>query len=160
MIQTMLMGREAVSELVPHKGKMLLLHRISAYDIEKRSLASEYDITPDCIFFDSALNGVPSWVGFEFMAQSISALSGICGKMNDEAPRPGVILSVSNLKIDIPVLESGTTAVIQVLEDCKVDAIYTFHCILSQNGKQAVSAKLMVMETGDISQLGSLQHAS
>lgn len=152
--------REAVGAVVPHKNSMLLLDRIAAYDVQKRFLVSEYDITSNCIFFDPELNGVPSWVGFEFMAQSISALSGICGKYDGAPIRPGLILSVSNLRIDMPLFKSGTTVVINVFEECRVDTIFTFSCTLSQNGKQAVSAKLMVMETDDLSQLRSQHDAN
>ncbi len=141
-----LIEKEELLELVPHRGKMFLLSRVTAYDIEKRTLTAEYDISSECLFYDSELRGVPAWAGFECMAQSISALSGVAGKIQGEPARPGFILSVSDMEISIPVLRSGTTIRIEAEEECRVDAVFTFHCSLyAENGK-ALSARLTVME--------------
>ncbi|GHV76888.1 thioester dehydrase [Spirochaetia bacterium] len=145
--------RDELSTLLPHKGKMFLLTRLVSYDIaaQQRSLRSEYDITGECLFYDPALGGVPAWVSFEFMAQSIAVLSGLTGREKGEPPKPGFILSVSNMEIMIPVLRAGTTACIQVQEDCRVESVFTFDCVVSLNGTTAAQAKLTIMEADDMS---------
>ena len=145
--------RDELITLLPHKGRMFLLSRITAYDTVKRSLSAEYDITPDCLFYDPALGGVPAWVGFEFMAQSIAGLSGITIREKGEPPKMGCILSVSNVEILRPLLKAGTTVRIDVEEDYAVDGISTFNgsVFLEGIGKAAMSAKLTVMDVDDLS---------
>lgn len=66
--------KESVCELVPHKGKMFLLDRVRNYDLKKHTITTEIDITRNNMFYEEDLGGVPVWVAFEFMAQSVSAL--------------------------------------------------------------------------------------
>jgi predicted hotdog family 3-hydroxylacyl-ACP dehydratase len=143
--------RDELITLLPHKGKMFLLSRLVSYDTVERSLSSEYDITEECLFYDPELEGVPGWVSFEFMAQSIAALSGLVGREEREPSKPGFILSVSNMEIMTPVLKAGTTVCIAVQKDSTVEKIFTFDCTVSLNGIEAVSAKLMVMDVDDLS---------
>ena len=65
--------KELVSELVPHKGKMFLLDRVRDYDLKENSITTEIDISRDNLFYEEELGGVPVWVAFEYMAQSVSA---------------------------------------------------------------------------------------
>ena len=88
--------RDEISALVPHKGKMLLLDRIKKFDLQEIFIDTEVDISEDCMFFNEELGGVPSYVAFEYMAQSISALSGIYGRSCGNSPKEGFIMSVSN----------------------------------------------------------------
>ena len=66
---------------LPHKGKMFLLTRVTQHDVEKHTITSEYDITENCIFYEEEFGGVPTWAGFELMAQGVSALTGITNKI-------------------------------------------------------------------------------
>jgi predicted hotdog family 3-hydroxylacyl-ACP dehydratase len=147
--------RDELITLLPHKGKMFLLTRIAAYDTGKRSLSAEYDVTPDCLFYDPALGGVPGWVSFEFMAQSIAGLSGITSREKGEPPRMGCILSVSNMEILRPVFNAGTTACIAVQEEYADGGVSTFNCAVTlagtEPGQAAASAKLTVMDVDDLS---------
>jgi predicted hotdog family 3-hydroxylacyl-ACP dehydratase len=95
--------KEATSELVPHKGKMLLLDRVQNYSLEDVNITTEIDISRNSLFYEDDLGGIPAWVAFEYMAQSISALSGIYGRTKGDKPKVGFIMSVSGFKADIPV---------------------------------------------------------
>lgn len=141
---------EELRAIIPHRGKMVLLSRVTAYNKKEYSLSAEYDIGPDCLFYDPPLQGVPSWVGVECMAQGISALSGIISRDEGKEPRPGFILSISQLKLAVPLLRSGTVIQIQVQEDCRINGVFTYDCQIS--GPFFVGgAKLTVMEADDIS---------
>jgi predicted hotdog family 3-hydroxylacyl-ACP dehydratase len=133
--------------LIPHKGKMLLLSRIIEYDLEKRTLISEYDITRSCLFYDTGLDGVPSWVSFEFMAQSVSCLSGLTGRVIGREPQIGVILSVSGLELTSPVIRSK--ALVHIAEDVQLDSVFTFNGAVYSEAKQVASAKITVMDIAD-----------
>ncbi|GHV74029.1 hypothetical protein AGMMS49940_13310 [Spirochaetia bacterium] len=138
--------RDELLTLLPHKGKMFLLSRIAAYDTSGRSLSAEYDITRDCLFYDPVLGGVPGWVSFECMAQSIAALAGITSREKGEPPRMGCILSVSNMEIMRPLLQAGTTVQIRVQEDYADGGVSTFDC-----AGNAALAKITVMDMDDLS---------
>ena len=82
-----------IEEYLPHRGKMLLLSRIVSYDMEKHIITGEYDITKECIFYEKEGDGIPSWVSFELMAQTVCALTGIAHKLFGRKILPGMILS-------------------------------------------------------------------
>ena len=139
-------SKDLVGELVPHKGKMLLLDRVRDYDLKENSITTEIDITRDNMFYEEELGGVPAWVAFEYMAQSVSALSGICGRAKGEKPKTGFIMSVNGFKADIPVFKQGETVVVKVQEKIRVDQAVTFdgEAIIGDN--VAVTAKLNTVE--------------
>jgi predicted hotdog family 3-hydroxylacyl-ACP dehydratase len=143
--------KEELAGILPHRGRMLLLSRIKEYDTENRSLKAEYDIDKACLFYDPAIEGVPAWAGFEFMAQAISALSGITGRLKGEKPKLGFILSVSAMKVYLPVLKTGNTVSIEVWEDYRVDMVYTFHGRIMAGSEIVAEAKLTVMDVDDTS---------
>jgi predicted hotdog family 3-hydroxylacyl-ACP dehydratase len=140
---------EELLGLLPHKGKMLLISRVMEYNVHERSLCSEYDVTRNCLFYDPGLSGVPGWMSFEFMAQAVSALSGITGKVLGKPPMLGFILSVSSFEITISLLEPGDIAHVRVTEEMRVGAVSTFSCTVSRGGREAARAKLMVMDVED-----------
>jgi predicted hotdog family 3-hydroxylacyl-ACP dehydratase len=141
--------KDAMLTLLPHRGRMLLLSRVLDYDIEKRRLSAEYDIGRECIFYDPLLGGVPGWVGFEFMAQAISVLSGLAGRQQGEKPKIGFILSVSSMHIYTPVLQAGKTLRIRVEEDYRLDLVYTFRGTILLEDEKAAEARLTVMDADE-----------
>ena len=141
--------KESVSELVPHRGKMFLLNRICDYDLEINSITIEIDITCDNLFYEKELGGVPAWVAFEYMAQSVSALSGLQGRTKSEKPKVGFIMSVSGFNAYVPVFKQGETVVINVLEKTRNDNAVTFEGSATVNGTLAVTAKLNTVEVED-----------
>ena len=128
--------KDLVSELVPHKGKMLLLDRVRDYDLKENSITTEIDIARDNMFYED-------------MAQSVSALSGICGRAKGEKPKTGFIMSVSGFKADVPVFKEGETVVVNVLENIRMDKAVTFEGSATVNGTLAVTAKLNTVEVDD-----------
>jgi predicted hotdog family 3-hydroxylacyl-ACP dehydratase len=117
--------KEELQSIIPHKGKMLLLDRVIEYDIE-HSIRVEDDITRNCIFYDPVLEGVPSWAGFEIIAQAISALTGIRKREKGEKPNFGFILSIPSIRMEIPLFKNGSTVEVRVKETDCTDLIYTF----------------------------------
>jgi predicted hotdog family 3-hydroxylacyl-ACP dehydratase len=129
-------------------GKMLLLNRIIDYDIE-HSIRAEYNITENCIFYDPVLDGVPAWVGFEFIAQAISALTGIRKRAKGEKTKIGFILSIPSMRMEIPFFKNGSLAEVRVKESDCTDMIYTYEGEVFMENKKVMEGKLMVMEVSD-----------
>ncbi|MDR0554815.1 MAG: 3-hydroxylacyl-ACP dehydratase [Treponema sp.] len=152
MTDTLIIERAELLSIIPHGGKMALLDRITDYDLEKRILTAEYEIGPECLFYDPEQKNIPSWVSFEFMAQSVSALAGLYNRKAGRKPRPGFILSVSNLNITAPALEPGLIR-IHIREDCRMDDILNYQGEVFRKDELLAAAKLTVMETDDFSLL-------
>ena len=135
--------------LLPHSGKMLLISRVLEYSVPRRTLRSEYDLTENCLFYDPALDGVPLWMSFEFMAQAVSALSGITGRVMGKPPMIGFILSVSSFEIKFPLVKPGDTVCVHITEEMRIGAASTFRCAAVLGGQEAATAQLIVMDVED-----------
>jgi len=140
---------EELLSVVPHRGRMLLLSRVKRYNTKERTIEAEFNITRDCLFYDSAVGGVPAWVGFECIAQAVSALSGIQGRENGAAPKMGFILSVSAMRIGLPFFSIGSVVEIKAKEIDRVDLVSTYEGEIFLEGGKVLEGKLTVMEAND-----------
>jgi predicted hotdog family 3-hydroxylacyl-ACP dehydratase len=127
---------------------MLLLNGVKEYNVEKRTLVAEYTIMEDCLFYDPLLGGVPGWVGFEFIAQAISVLSGLSYRKKGKKPAFGFILSVSAMKVRSPLIKTGITVQIEVVENSRMDAIYVFNGEVLEENKKILEGRITVMDVG------------
>jgi predicted hotdog family 3-hydroxylacyl-ACP dehydratase len=142
----LLIEKEKLLSVVPHRGKMLLLSGVKGYNLNERSIEAEYHITSDCLFYDPAIAGVPAWVGFEFIAQAISAYSGIRDRENGIPPKMGYILSVASMRMDVSMFGNGSTVEIRAKEIEHVDMVGTFKGEILLHGVKVLEGRLMVME--------------
>lgn len=140
--------------LLPHKGRMFLLDRAVDVDFDEYSITTQVDVTEQSMFYDETLGGIPSYVTFEYMAQSISALSGIDNRRRGLPPKVGVILSVSDFKTAVPVLKAGTTVTVLDVQQDIVDKVFSFSCTAYIGDTLVSSGKLTVMEVDDLKELG------
>ncbi len=141
-----------VSELMPHSSPMVLIDKIVNYD--DSGLISEISIVKDCRFYDAEIQGVPSWVGIEYMAQSIAALAGIQAKEKNEQIKLGFLLGSRRYNIHSPHLKTGNTYQIQV-KHLYMDSsgLASFDCQIVNNEDKIVDARLNVFETDKAQQL-------
>ena len=146
--------KDKLINLLPHKGRMFLLDRAVDIDYDEYSIKTQVDVTKESMFYDETLGGIPSYVTFEYMAQSISALSGIDNNRKGLPPKVGVILSVSEFKTIIPVLKEGTTVTVLVCQQDIVDRVFSFTCTAYIGDELVSSGKLTVMEVDDLRELG------
>ena len=145
----MIIEKEELTSLIQHRNKMLLITRVKEYDLKEGSLYAEFQVSGDDLFFDPALNAVPSWVGFEYIAQAISALSGLRFRERGEEPKIGFILSVSALQIEIPAFKAGSVVEVKIKETNVIDEVYSFLGEVFLGGKKAAEGKLTVMDAND-----------
>jgi len=145
---TMIEKNELLS-VIPHKGKMVLLNRITAYDLENQTIEAEYDITKECIFYDPQIEGVPTWVGFECIAQSIAALSGLKERLKNKPPKLGFVLGLSQVSINVPFFKLGSIVKIKTKETENEYPVMYFIGELFVNDQEIFSGRLTVMEIDD-----------
>lgn len=142
----MVIEHEELSTLIPHKGKMFIIDRISSADWQNWKIESETRITENFMFFDKNAEGVPNYACFEMAAQTISALTGLYMRENNLPPEMGMILSVSNLHFDFDKIASGQVIKIAACRDAVVDRVYSFEVKFFLDGKESGCGKLTVME--------------
>ncbi|MBO7127702.1 3-hydroxylacyl-ACP dehydratase [bacterium] len=155
-------GENVIEEYLPHRGKMLLISRITDYDMDKRIITGEYDITKECIFYEKEGDGIPSWVSFELMAQTVCALTGIAHKLFGRKILPGMILSVTAFKTELEWLKAGKTVRMRMVEDfCDEEsALYNYTgelFIVGEDEKPAVTAKISAIEIESLEKLKEIR---
>ena len=148
-----LVPAEQLINLVPHKSKMFLLDRLTQHDTDARTLESDSLVTKEHIFYDKEMDGVPSYVAFEMIAQSISALSGVTGYEIGKPPRPGFLLSLLNYTAKVPFFKAGTSVHVKIKKVDEMEDILTYsgEAFYSEMpGEPVISTIVTVMETDDL----------
>ena len=140
---------EDILSIMPHRGKMLLLTKVNEYDLQEESIEAEYHLTEDCLFYDPVISGVPAWVGFEFIAQTVSAYKGIKTLIKGEPVKLGFILGVSQMRIGLSFFKTGSILVIKAKEFENMDPLYIYTGEIFIEGKKVLEGKLTVMEVDD-----------
>jgi len=98
-----------VREVVPHSGPMCLLDRILSHDEQETVCAARVE-EGQC--FTDPAEGVPIWIGIEYMAQCIAVHGGLIAREAGEAPRPGLFLGSRRLQVDVSELTPGSEVVV------------------------------------------------
>ena len=137
---------EELESLIPHRGKMFIVGRISDADPENWTIESETKISEDFMFFDESVSGAPNYACFEIIAQTVAALSGLYAREHGLAPNIGFILSVSNLHFDFDIIKSGETVQVKARRETVVDAVSSLSAEIYINGARRGGGKLTVME--------------
>lgn len=134
-----------VADLVPHSGMMSLLDRIVAYGDDW--LEAEVLITDQSIFVCN--KGVPAVVGLEYMAQAISAYSGLEEQAKTGKPKLGFLLGTRKYTCSTDYFKIGEVITLKV--DCEMksnNGLHVFQCILSGEKFEA-TARLNVFQPED-----------
>lgn len=116
--------------LLPHKPPMVLISNVLNYSIEDKFLVANVLINKSDVFFDTTINGVPSYIGLEYMAQSIGCFSGIydLSSPRKKDPRIGFIMGTRNFKNFINVFSLNRSYTIEVKEILFEEEIASFEC--------------------------------
>jgi len=144
-----LIEKDEVLSLVPHRGRMFLLSRVTKYDLKEYSVEAEYNITEDCLFHDPAMGGVPAWVGFEFIAQAISVLFGLKRREAGKEPKIGFLMSISSMKTVVPVLKTGSVVTLIAKEISRIETVHSFKGLACIDGKTVLEGKLTAMDVDE-----------
>jgi predicted hotdog family 3-hydroxylacyl-ACP dehydratase len=137
-----------VGELVPHASRMRLIDRVVAENGE--TVRSEATIRSDNIFFRPGC-GVPAYVGFELMAQTISAYDGLRRRRDGRSPAIGLLLGCRSYRTARPFFAEGERLCIEatsVLEGA--NGMASFECrITGPNDEELATAVINVFRPSD-----------
>ena len=128
---------------VPHRGAMSLLATVAHCDDER--IEARVRVPSDGLF--AADDGVPAWVGIEYMAQAVAAWSGARARSGGGSPRIGYLLGSRRYEAAVPVFEAG--AELQVFAQCELmgdNGLGMFLCRIEQRGRVLATGRLSVFE--------------
>lgn len=96
-------------DLLPHRSPMVLVSRVVAFDADRHSLVAETDISPESLFYDGELGGVPAYLSIEYMAQTIGCFAGYwdLSQTPPIPPRVGFVLGTRKFCTSCDVLAPG-----------------------------------------------------
>ena len=137
-----------VERLVPHREAMLWLSRVVRVDDD--GVDAEARVTDDHVLADPDADGLPGWVGLEYMAQTISAWAGARALARGEPARPGFLLGTRRYECRRPVLAWGTRLRIEARRELMGDnGLGMFACRLFDGDDEIASANVSVFEPPD-----------
>jgi len=134
-----------VSELLPHDPPMVLLDRVLSFDAS--TLVAEVEIRPDSVFCED--DGVPAWVGIEYMAQAVAAHAGCQGRLQGESPIIGYLLGTRSYKCLVASFAVGETLTIYVESLFVESGLGAFASRIEMNGVLATATINVYQPTDD-----------
>ena len=137
-----------IRDVVPHANPMCLLDSVETYSTN--SVTCLLTIQPETLFFDTSLNGVPSYVGIEYMAQTIAAFSGIHGQLAGKKTKLGFLLGSRKYAPECTVFPNNATLQVyaeQVIQE--ESGLFVFDCTISINNIAVVNANINAFQPPD-----------
>lgn len=141
----------ALQALVPHGGAMLLIE--DPFDGGDDWATASVRIAEDTMFYRPG-HGVPSWVGIEYMAQTVALQAGLLAKRAGEDIRIGLLLGSRKFTTAVDYFPLGCILRIIVQQEFLDMRMAVFACrIENQTGQELSVAKLNVYQVDDVSML-------
>ena len=132
-----------LEQILVHRPPMILISRVAAYS--EKSLRAEVDISEASMFYDLKRQGVPSWVGLEYMAQSIAAFAGIENYLQGEKIKIGFLLGSRKYISHEQIYATGSTVQVDVTPLYREeDGLGQFECKLYCNDVLANEANINI----------------
>ena len=100
----------AIRDLIPHDSPMVLLDDVE--EVRATGLTASVTITADSLFAEP--DGVPAWVGLEYMGQAIAAHAGARARSDGEPVRIGFLVSTRRYEPGCAYFPLGATLAISV----------------------------------------------
>lgn len=140
-------GIAPIEELVPHAGAMRLIDRVIAEDGD--CVRAEAVVRRDNLFFHGEA-GIPAYVGFELMAQTISAYDGLRRRREGKPPAIGFLLGCRRYAAARPYFREGERLEIEVTSLLGDEGMASFQCrILDEAGAVLASGTINVYRPPD-----------
>jgi predicted hotdog family 3-hydroxylacyl-ACP dehydratase len=145
-----------IADYLPHRPPMLLLDRV--VEATEMRIVCEVAIQVDSPFCSGA--AVPSWVGIEYMAQSVGVLAGWRALEKRLSVRIGFLVGTRDYRCHVPQFHVGD--VLRVTADAELmpdEGLAVMRCTLHDAlGTLLAEATLLVFQPDDLD--AYLQQAS
>ena len=135
-----------IENYVPHRGAMLLIDLLIAADDE--GAVAEVEVPRDGLFLQD--EGMPAWVGLEYMAQTVAAWAGWRAVQAGQPLKLGFLLGTRKFDASTHFFAPATRLVVQV--QCELIAengLGMFACFIRANDQVCATARISVYEPED-----------
>lgn len=145
----MTMTEYNLDQIMLHARTMRLIDRVISHT--DTSVIAEVTITKDSTF----LNGdhVPAWVGLEYAAQGVAALSGIRAHERGIPHRLGFLLSCRRFRCDRDKFMLGDVIEIHADEEFNDNKMGGYKCALRIDGQEVATVTLSAYIPDDLSEM-------
>lgn len=143
------MNKYPIAAVLPHSEPMILLDELLQYDTDK--VVCRVTITKQSPFYDEHKQGVPSYVGCEYMAQTIAAYGGAHALDHDEVVKIGFLLGSRKYQASVGLFKLQQILFVEaekLIQDAS--GLCVFDCIIkSEDGAVLAQAKINVFQPHD-----------
>ncbi len=138
-----------IDNLVPHRNTMSLIDQVS--ESGDNYLLTTVDLSKPTLFTESD-GRIPSYVGLEYMAQTVSAYIGIRSVAKGEPIKLGFLLGTRKYQTELSYFPKDETIIIKVEAVMIDDEFGVFDCSISTIENVIIaSAQLKAIQPDDIS---------
>ncbi|MEC8327069.1 MAG: hotdog family protein [Pseudomonadota bacterium] len=142
------MTHYSIEAVLPHADPMILLTRLVSYDQD--SAVCEVDISAQSAFFNEQTQSVASYIGTEYMAQSIAAYAGALALDDNAAVKIGFLIGSRNYKTFTPEFTLGQTLAVSVKKLFQEETgLSVFECQILHADTVLAEAKINVFQPED-----------
>ena len=145
-----------IAPFVPHQRRMCLLDQL--LDVGEEHLRAQVTPTADDLF--ASAEGIPGWVGLEWLAQAIAAWSGVQRVLGGEQPALGFLLGSRRYQCNQPYFTFGQPISVEIFLDFRADnGLGAFRGQLLDSDNQIMaSAMLNVFQPNTEAALAAMQN--
>jgi predicted hotdog family 3-hydroxylacyl-ACP dehydratase len=137
----------AVRDLIPHADPMVLLDRIESW--HKHGLVASLTIREDSLFAEA--QGVPAWIGLEYMGQAIAAFGGLGARQHNLPVRIGFLVSTRRYQPQVSHFPPGALLTVAVnAVTFNTTGLRVFECAIHCQDEVVVTANLNVYMPEDV----------
>ena len=137
-----------ITELIPHRGQMVFIDELLHF--EEPKACCTVTIREDLFFYDDQQAAIPSYIGIEYIAQSIAAYSGARSRHQQQSARIGYLLGSRRFEPTVEWFRLGQQLLIEV-EEMVMDSsgLGVFDCCIRIEDKVVVRANVSVFQPED-----------
>jgi predicted hotdog family 3-hydroxylacyl-ACP dehydratase len=142
------MNSYRIADVLPYAQPMLLLDELLEFSDEHVSCAVH--IRPHTMFCDGG-NGVPAWVGIEYMAQAMCAFSGVEEVRAGRKPSIGLLLGTRQYHSEVAWFAPGSDLVIRAdLQLRDENDLVAFQCTIEEGGRRIARGDVKAYRPRDV----------
>ncbi len=138
----------SIENLILHRPPMLLLESVAEWN--ETGLSAVVNPAASHLFADPD-GAIPAWVGIEYMAQAISAYSGIQAKLRSESISVGLLLGTRKYTAQVASFAPKQKLLVRVRELLRDETnLVLFACQIYANETLLASAEIKAIEPDDV----------
>jgi len=134
-------GAWSLEELLPHSRTMLLLESLVGEGEDW--VEAGVRIAEDSLFYDPGIAAVPSWVGIEYMAQTVALYSGLQARRAGGQAKLGLLLGTRRYEVTSSNFPLGSFLTVRAEREWDDGQMAVFSCAVS-GPQRLASARINV----------------